>query len=138
MLRTHEMQHRVTYAETDMMGYVYYANYLMYFEIGRTEMFREHAIPYKKLEDMGYYLPVAEASCKYHSPARYDDLLTIRTKLTLFKGVRLGFSYEILRDGQLLAEGSTLSVYVDAEGRPKKLLPIIVEEMEKFIAEAKA
>ena len=124
-------EHRVTYAETDRMGFVYYANYLVYFEIGRTEYIRSSGMTYKQLEDMGYMLPVLEASCKYLKPAKYDDILTIRTKVADFKGIRLGFSYEILRDGIKLVEGTTNHAFVDTEGRPKKLSPEIQEKIKK-------
>jgi acyl-CoA thioester hydrolase len=90
-LKHFDHEHRVTYAETDQMGFVYYANYLVYFEIGRTEYIRSSGMSYKQLEDLGYMLPVLEASCKYHKPAKYDDILTIRTKVTDFKGIRLVF-----------------------------------------------
>ncbi len=124
-------EHRVTYAETDRMGFVYYANYLVYFEIGRTEYIRSSGMTYKQLEEMGYMLPVLEASCKYLKPAKYDDILTIRTKVTEFKGIRLGFSYEILRDGIKLVEGATSHAFVDTAGRPKKLSPEIQEKIKK-------
>jgi len=130
-LKHFDHEHRVTYAETDRMGFVYYANYLVYFEIGRTEYIRSSGMTYKQLEDMGYMLPVLEASCKYLKPAKYDDILTIRTKVTDFKGIRLGFSYEILRDGIKLVEGTTNHAFVDTEGRPKKLSPEIQEKIKK-------
>ncbi len=116
-----DFPHRVTYAETDKMGFAYYANYLVWFEIGRTELIRASGLAYKELEEMGLYLPVIEASCSYKKPAKYDDLITISTKVAEFEGIRLGFSYEIIRDGQVLAEGRTLHAFMDKDGRPKKL-----------------
>ncbi len=113
-----DFPHRVTYAETDKMGFVYYGNYLTYFEIGRTELIRSLGRPYRELEDEGYYLPVIEASCKYLKSARYDDLLTIRTAVSECKGVRLGFEYEILRDNDKLAQGITQHAFVDRQGKP--------------------
>ncbi|MHB8173076.1 MAG: acyl-CoA thioesterase [Nitrospirota bacterium] len=115
-----DFPHRVTYAETDKMGFVYYGNYLTYFEIGRTELIRSFGRPYSDLENEGFCLPVIETSCKYLKPARYDDLLTIRTEISEFKGVRMGFKYEILRDGEKLAEGTTLHAFVDRQGKPVK------------------
>ena len=132
-MRAFDHEHRVTYAETDRMGFVYYANYLIYFEIGRTEYIRSSGMAYKDLEDMGYMLPVLEASCKYLKPARYDDVLTIRTTISEFKGIRLGFSYEILRDGIKLVEGTTDHAFVDTEGRPRKLSPEIQEKIKKAL-----
>ena len=116
-----DFPHRVTYAETDKMGFVYYANYLVWFEIGRTELIRASGLAYKELEEMGINLPVIEASCRYKKPVKYDDLITIRTAVSEFEGIRLGFSYEITRDGQVLAEGRTLHAFMDSGGRPKKL-----------------
>jgi len=132
-VRHFDFEHRVTYAETDRMGFVYYANYLVYFEIGRTEYIRSSGMAYKELEDMGYMLPVLSASCKYLKPARYDDILTIRTAISEFKGIRLGFSYEILRDGVKLVEGITDHAFVDIEGRPRKLSPEIQEKIKKAL-----
>jgi acyl-CoA thioester hydrolase len=103
------------------MGYVYYANYLVHFEIGRTEFMRQGGYTYRELEDAGYYLPVVNANCDYRKPALYDDLLTIRTSVTEFKGIRLAFGYEILRDGEVLAQGTTSHVFVDGDGKPKRL-----------------
>ena len=127
----HEHTHRVTYAETDQMGFVYYANYFVLFEIGRTELIRASGMAYKALEDMGFLLPVIEASCKYISPAGYDDMLTIRTRVAEFKGIRLRFEYQVTRDGAVLAEGMTMHAFVDKEGRPKKLPKEIREVIER-------
>jgi acyl-CoA thioester hydrolase len=132
-LKHFDHEHRVTYAETDQMGFVYYANYLIYFEIGRTEYIRSSGMSYKQLEDIGYMLPVLEVSCKYHKPAKYDDILTIRTAISEFKGIRLGFSYEILRDGIKLVEGTTSHAFVDTEGRPRKLSPEIQDKIKKAL-----
>jgi acyl-CoA thioester hydrolase len=132
-MRHFDFEHRVTYAETDRMGFVYYANYLIYFEIGRTEYIRSSGMAYKELEDMGYMLPVLSASCKYHKPAKYDDILIIRTTVSEFKGIRLGFSYEILRDGIKLVEGTTSHAFVDTEGRPRKLSPDIQDKIKKAL-----
>jgi len=132
-MRHFDFEHRVTYAETDRMGFVYYANYLIYFEIGRTEYIRSSGMAYKELEDMGYMLPVLSAACKYIKPARYDDVLTIRTTISEFKGIRLGFSYEILREGIKLVEGTTSHAFVDNEGRPRKLTPELQEKIKKAL-----
>jgi acyl-CoA thioester hydrolase len=129
----HDFPHRVTYSETDRMGFAYYANYLVWFEIGRTELFRASGLAYKDLEDMGYMLPVIEASCRFMRPVHYDDLLTIRTRVSEFKGVRLGFAYAILKDGQVIAEGATLHAFMDKEGRPKKLPRDIRERLQKAL-----
>ncbi|MGC2424176.1 MAG: thioesterase family protein [Nitrospirota bacterium] len=126
-----DFPHRVTYAETDKMGFVYYGNYLTYFEIGRTELIRSLGRPYSELEDEGYYLPVIEASCRYLKSALYDDLLTIRTVVSESKGVRLGFKYEILRDNENLAEGMTLHAFVDRQGKPVRPPAWLLELLKK-------
>jgi acyl-CoA thioester hydrolase len=129
----YDFPHRVTYSETDQMGFVYYANYFVFFEIGRTELIRASGLPYRVLEEMGFFLPVIEASCRYLGPARYDDLLTIRSWVTEFKGLKLKFSYEIMRDGEKLAEGMTLHAFMDGSGKPKKLSPAIKDRIEKAL-----
>ncbi|MDR3738482.1 MAG: thioesterase family protein [Terracidiphilus sp.] len=119
---------RVRYAETDQMGIVYYANYLVWFEIGRVELLRALGLSYRALEiDHGCILPVVEASCRYRSPARYDDHILIETRPALLRGSVLKFAYRILRkeaDGAeptLLAEGETVHVVCDAELNKKPL-----------------
>ena len=124
-----DFPHRVTYAETDKMGFVYYANYLVLFEIGRTELIRAAGRTYLELEDAGFNLPVVEAVCRYKKPGRYDDLLTILTRVTEFKGIRLDFEYEIVWGGEVIAEGTTKHAFVDSYGRPRKLTP----DMKGFI-----
>jgi acyl-CoA thioester hydrolase len=114
---------RVRYAETDQMGVVYYANYLVWFEVGRTELLRSLGWSYREMEHEGIGLPVIEASCLYHRPARYDDELEIRTKGTLLSAVRMQFDYEILRNPgiELIVSGRTLHAAVNGDGRPSRL-----------------
>jgi acyl-CoA thioester hydrolase len=125
---------RVRYAETDQMGIVYYANYLVWFEIGRVEVLRTLGLSYRMLElEHQCILPVAEARCRYRSPARYDDQILIETRPALLRGSVLKFAYRILRKaakGQeptLLAEGETVHVVCDGQLN-RKLLP------EKYVA----
>ncbi len=120
---------RVRYAETDQMGVVYYANYLVWFEIGRVEVMRNLGVSYHQLEtEHKLILPVVEASCRYRAPARYDDEILIETRPSLLRGSVIKFSYRILRkaaDGephQLLAEGETVHVVCD-ENLRKMTLP---------------
>jgi acyl-CoA thioester hydrolase len=108
---------RVPYADTDKMGFVYYANYLVYFEMARSEMLREAGLPYTELEAQGILLPVLEAHCDYKRPAHYDDLLTTRTRCSQVKGVRLRIEYVVERDGELLASGHTLHVCMSPKGK---------------------
>src|SRR5687768_9250323 len=90
---------RVRYAETDRMGVVYYANYLVWFEVGRAEWLRDAGWTYREMERDGTSLPVIEAHCEYRQPARYDDEIEIRTRATLLTPVRIRFDYEVLRSG---------------------------------------
>jgi acyl-CoA thioester hydrolase len=119
---------RVRYAETDQMGIVYYANYLVWFEIGRVELLRSLGLAYSQLEtDHECILPVVEATCRYRSPARYDDEILIETRPTLLRGSVIKFGYRILRkaaDGAeltLLAEGETVHVVCDDQLNRKPL-----------------
>ncbi len=110
----HEEKIRVCYADTDQMGYVYYGNYARYYEIGRVEALRNLGFSYKKLEESGVLLPVYEHTARYHQPAKYDDLLTIRVFIKALPTVRMIFSYEIYNEeGILLNTGETTLVFVD-------------------------
>lgn len=117
------VQVRVRYPEVDRMGVAHHANHFIWFEIGRTELMRARGIDYRRLEDEGIFLPVVEATCAYHAPARYDDLLQVRTHIEAASGVRVSFSYRIESepDGRLLATGSTRHAAVDRDGRPRRL-----------------
>lgn len=114
---------RVRYAETDQMQVVYHTNYLTWFEVGRTELIRELGFPYRRFEEYGYILPLNEANLKFRSPARYDDEILIRTKISLCTGIRLVFTYEIRRkeDGQLLVTGETHHAWTNKELKPVRL-----------------
>ncbi|MCK8815792.1 acyl-CoA thioesterase [Natroniella sulfidigena] len=116
-------QIRVTYQETDRMGVVYYANYLHWFEIGRTELLRQLGISYKELEERGVVLPVVESHCNYHAPARYDDLVDIYTEVEELKRTKITFNYKIVRaeDEQLLTTGSTVHPFVNHDFKPLSL-----------------
>ena len=108
----------VRYAETDMMGIVYHANYLPWFEIGRTQLLKELGLPYRQLEADGYRLPVLEISAKYSRPATYDDTLTIVTYLREKPLLRICLDYEVFRGDELLATGGSVHAFVDLQGRP--------------------
>jgi acyl-CoA thioester hydrolase len=113
----------VRYAETDQMGVVYYSNYLVWFEVGRTDLLRDSGVTYRELEAEGVSLPVIEAHCEYHRPARYDDDLEVLTTGGLLSPVRVEFNYRIvkLQDGTELATGRTIHAVVDRDGRPCRL-----------------
>ncbi len=119
---------RVRYAETDQMGIVYYANYLVWFEIGRVELLRSLGLAYSQLEmDHDCILPVVNASCRYRSPARYDDQILIETRPSLLRGSVIKFAYRIFRkapagaEPTLLAEGETVHVVCDDQLNRKPL-----------------
>jgi acyl-CoA thioester hydrolase len=122
-----EITIRVRYAETDRMGLVHHANYLVYFEQGRTELLRAHGLAYKDFEDQGYLLVLTRAEVRYRSAAHYDDLLTLRTAVVRTTGVRIDHRYELLREGSLIAEGSTTLACVDRNGRVQALPSILRE-----------
>jgi acyl-CoA thioester hydrolase len=112
---------RVRYAETDQMGVAYYANYLVWFEVARTDWLRQAGNTYRAMEDAGVLLPVIEAHCDYRQPARYDDDLVVRAHATLLSPVRLHFDYEVAREDIVLATGHTVHAAVDRSGRPCRL-----------------
>ena len=114
---------RVRYAETDKMGIVYYANYLVWFEVGRTDLLRERGWSYREMEGDGLSLPVVEAACAYRRPALYDDELEVRTTGVLLSPVRVRFDYQVVRpaDAATVAEGHTVHASLDRNGRPIRL-----------------
>jgi len=119
-MKYNETTVRVRYKDTDQMGVAYYANYFVWFEVGRCEYFRELGMSYRDLEQNEILLPVIEAFCKYKNPARYDDLLLIKTGLKFLEDVKLGFYYEIFHQErrELLAFGETVHAFVNKKGRP--------------------
>ena len=110
---------RVRYAETDAMGVVYYANYLVWFEIGRADLLRQTGWSYREMEADGVSLPVIEAHCEYKQPARYDDELEVKTTGRIVSPVRLRFDYNVVRsaDGANLASGYTVHASLNRAGR---------------------
>lgn len=128
---------RVRYAETDQMGVVYHANYLVWFEIGRTDFCRQQGFAYREMEAQdGLYIVVAEVKCRYKAPARYDDEITVKTRLSTCRKRVLVFDYEVYRadGGELLAGGETVHVITDRDGHPRALPE---KYREKFLAAMK-
>lgn len=120
----HDVQVRVRYAETDQMGYVYYGNYATYFEVARVESFRHLGISYREMEEQGILMPVLELKTKYYKPARYDDLLTIRTSIKALPNLRVTFGYEVYNQHQvLLNEGETTLVFYSTTNNKPCALP---------------
>ena len=118
-----ESRLRVRYAETDQMGIAHHAEYFAWFEVGRTDLLRQRGCTYRELEEQGLRFPVIEVAARYLKPARYDDVLEIRTRLTSLTPVRLSFEYEVHREGTAgpLATGSTVHASLDRDGRPRRL-----------------
>lgn len=124
---------RVRYADTDQMGFAYYANYLVWFEVGRTEMLRECGLPYSELETMGAALPVLEAHCTYRKSARYDQLLRVVSRLQEMPRVSLRIDYEIFDESeQLLAEGYTTHAFINKEGRPVRPPQVFMAKVKEM------
>jgi acyl-CoA thioester hydrolase len=125
MIEYHDVTVRVRYAETDQMGVVYHANYLVWFEVGRVELMRALGVEYKRMEiEDDCQIVVADLRCRYHHPARYDEVLRVRTRIAESKNRVIRFAYELFRDadGQLLATGETTHIVCGRNGKPK-LLP---------------
>jgi acyl-CoA thioester hydrolase len=120
---------RVRYAETDRMGVAYYANYLVWFEVGRADLLRALGWTYRELEESGVTLPVIEAHCEYRSSSRYDDELEVRTEGRLLSPVRMEFRYEVVRraDEVTAAVGHTVHASLGKDGRPVRLPGRITE-----------
>ena len=118
-----ELEVRVRYAETDQMGVAHHASYLVWFEAGRTEFIRSRGRSYAQIEADGWLLVVVEARCRYLRPARYDDVLTVRTRLGATGRATLAFDYEVVRraDGEVVARGTTVHAAVDRAGRPRRI-----------------
>jgi acyl-CoA thioester hydrolase len=115
---------RVRYAETDQMGVVYHANYFVWFEVGRVELCRQLGLEYATMEtEDDSFIVVAKASCRYKRPARFDELLTVRTRVAEWQRRTIRFAYEVFNQtsGELIAAGETLHVICDRLGRPKSL-----------------
>lgn len=127
-------EQRVLYGDTDAMGVAYYANYLKWFEIGRTELFRRVGSSYRAMEERGCFLPVYEAYCRYIKSAHYDEIIHIETSFAFAGKARLRFDYRLFRkqSGELLAEGYTVHVCTDKDGRVLKPPPYLYELLEKM------
>ncbi len=119
----------VRYAETDMMGIVYHANYLPWFEVARTQLLREQGFPYRQLEADGYRIPVLEVAAKFIRPAVYDDNLTIVVTMREKPLLRIRLEYEVFRGEELLATGHSAHAFCDLNGRPTRPPPAFVAKM---------
>jgi len=117
----HEITIRVRYCETDAMGYLHHANHINYFEMGRTELLRAQGGDYRSIEESGLFLVVVKLECRYHAPARYDDLLTLKTRVERVSAVKIEHGYQLFRGEQLLATAKSVLACVDREGNVQRL-----------------
>lgn len=134
-MKSFDVEIRVRYAETDQMGVVYHGNYAQFFEIGRVEWLRNQGVSYKWMEENGIMLPVVSLTMNYKKPAKYDDLLTIRTILKNLSSVKIEFDYEIRNQhGELLTTGYSMLVFVNMKtGRPTSPPDYILDKIEHLI-----
>ena len=132
-----ETQLRVRYADTDKMGFAYYGNYPKYYEVARVEAFRALKYPYKEMEDGGVGMPVLDLAVKYHRPAKYDDLLTVRVIVPEMPRARIKFLYEVTNEaGELINTGETTLAFMQlATGRPVKMPERLKDAIAPFFAE---
>ncbi len=128
--RPHVVEFRVRYSETDQMGVVYHSEYLVWCEVGRTEFIRALGLPYAEMERRGAFLAVADASLRFHAPARYDDLVRVETTLTSLRSRAITFDYLIRHadSGTRLVSARTMLVSLDADGRPAPI-PVDVRDL---------
>lgn len=135
----HETKIRVTYADTDQMGYVYYGNYARFYEIARVESLRSLGLTYKELEESGVMMPVLENHSKYISPAYYDELLTVRTTIKERPSVRITFSYEVINEeNKIIHTGETLLVFVNmTNGRPCRMPEVMGNLLDRYFNDEK-
>lgn len=133
-MKTHNIQFRVRYGETDQMGYVYYGNYAQYFEMGRVEWLRNLGTSYKRMEESGIMLPVLNLNINYLKPGKYDDLLTLKTTLRKKPSVRIEFDFELFNEkNELLTEGYTSLVFIDMKkNKPTRVPAYILEKVDSL------
>lgn len=131
----HQCEQRVIYGDTDAGGVVYNANYLRFFEKGRSGFMRQYVISYRELEEMGFILPVVESYVRYKAPARYDDLLIINTSMQPISGISWRFNHHIrmASDDKLLVKGFTIHASVNRQGKLTKMPAGIIEKMQNVL-----
>jgi acyl-CoA thioester hydrolase len=116
MSSEHEIEIRVRYSETDAMGFLHHGNYFALFEMGRTELLRSRGGNYRRMEEEGLYMVVVSVECKYRKPARYDDLLVLKTRVSRITPAKIEHEYRLSRDGELLTEARSVLACVDRAG----------------------
>ncbi len=128
-----EMNLRVRFQETDMMGITWHGNYFSWFEMGRLEHLRHHNIDYRELEKMDCYFAVIHAECDYKKPAKYDDNLTLITEIERMTPVKIIHRYTLYRDSDLLAKGKTIVVTLNSKGELRRVPDILMRFKERFV-----
>ena len=126
----HETQIRVRYKECDQMGVVHHTNYPVYFEIARTEMLRDMGGSYRRMEESGKFFVVVSLACKFHKPAKYDDVLTVKTSIGKVTRIKLELLYEIWRQDDLIATGSTVLATIDSANKVIALPEDVIEQLQ--------
>jgi len=121
MLREHEIELRVRYQETDPMGFLHHAQYFTYFELGRTELLRASGGDYRRMEQQGMLVVVVRAECRFHRPARYDDIVRLRTTVVRVTPAKIEHEYRLFRQGELLAVGNVTLAVIDREGKVQRV-----------------
>lgn len=127
MISEHTTEIRVRYSETDAMGFLHHSNYLSYFEIGRTELFRAQGGSYRRLEELKLFLVVVKIEVRYRRPARYDDLLQLKTAISRTTAAKLEHSYQLFRGGELLTEANSVIACVNERGELQRIPENLVE-----------
>ncbi|HEV3302953.1 MAG TPA: thioesterase family protein [Planctomycetaceae bacterium] len=126
----HEIPIRVRYCETDAMGFLHHSNFLSYFEMGRTELFRAQGGDYRKMEEGGHFFVVVEMNVKYRAPARFDDVLSLRTRVVRVTPAKLEHDYKLSRDGMVIADAHSILACVDRDGRVRRISDVVPELTE--------
>ena len=121
MIKEHTTEIRVRYSETDAMGYLHHSNYLSYFEVGRTELFRAQGGSYRRMEELGLYFVVARIEVRYRRPARYDDQLLLKTEISRITPAKLEHHYCLMRESELLAEADSVIACVNRSGDVQRI-----------------
>jgi acyl-CoA thioester hydrolase len=126
-MQQHEIQIRVRYCETDAMGFLHHSNFLNYFEIGRTELFRQAGGDYRAMEENGLFFVVVRIDVRYKRPARYDDQLTLRTTITRITPAKIQHTYHLFRGDELLTEGQSTLACIDANGQIQRIPDYVLD-----------
>jgi len=129
-MKSHTIKLNVRFAETDAMGIVYHGRYFEYFEAARVRLMDEMGLPYTKLVELGYHLPVVEAQVRYRAAAKFDDQLEIAATIESISGPRFTLDYKVNRGSELLTEGRTVHAFVNKEGFPVRPPPLFLEKLK--------